>query len=138
MVAVKGCLHGMGYDWEFQLSEGGFQVSGGSGLGAGEDQLARESQAMNSCMTAVDPARLAPPTLSEVQLRSLYEYALSQTLCMRDAGYPVADPPPFEVYVDTGGHWEPYDYLVQEGISFAHEDLVRCRAVEERPAFLDQ
>lgn len=57
---------------------------------------------------------------------------------MRQAGYPVSDPPPFQVWVDSDRAFDPFADLRARGIDFDHADLVRCQAVPERPTFLDE
>ncbi len=86
-----------------------------------------------------DPARLQPPPpLTADQLRELYRYVVAQTECMRQAGYPVSDPPPFQVWVDSDRAFDPYSDLRARGIDFDHADLLRCQALPERPKFLDE
>ncbi|GIW20363.1 MAG: hypothetical protein KatS3mg065_0659 [Chloroflexota bacterium] len=99
-------------------------------------KLRAESRA---CVEAVDPARLLPPPpLTSEQLLAFYRYVVAETDCMRQAGYPVSDPPPFQVWVDSDRAFDPFADLRTRGIDFDHADLVRCQAVPERPTFLDE
>lgn len=48
------------------------------------------------------------------------------------------DPPPEQVFVDSGGAWDP-TVQTQEasGRPVSIEDQQRCEQLEERPAFMD-
>lgn len=130
MLGVVACLQDKGYDTRLD-DEGGMSFDG-----------VMDTQALTAdiraCREAVDPARLLPPPpLTASQWEEMYRYLIAQVTCMRDAGYPVSDPPPFQVYVDTDRAFDPYGDLRQRGVDFSHADLLRCQHVDERPDFLD-
>jgi hypothetical protein len=91
------------------------------------------------CTESIDPARLQPPPkLTDTMLEAWYRYVVAQTECMRAAGYPVSDPPPLQVFVDSeGAAFDPYGDLRLRGIEFSHADLIRCQDVAEKPDFFD-
>ncbi len=129
--------------WAACLQEKGYQArvdDQGSGVMIdGVTDYAKASADSRACVEAVDPARLQPPPpLTADQLRELYRYVVAQTECMRQAGYPVSDPPPFQVWVDSDRAFDPYSDLRARGIDFDHADLLRCQALPERPKFLDE
>lgn len=138
MLALKACLQAKGYDWEFRQEGSGFSISGGSGLDASPEQQERERVDTQACVAKVDPARLIPPQLTASQLEEMYRYMLAQTACMRDAGYPVSDPPPLEVYLDTDRAFDPFGDLSERGIPFSQADLERCQMAGDVPGFLQQ
>jgi hypothetical protein len=124
------CLQDKGYAAR-ATGDGGVQIDGATD----RQRVQADSRA---CKEAMDPARLLPPPpLTASQLEAMYRYVVAQTECMREAGYPVTDPPPFEVYVDTNRAFDPYGDLRQRGVHFTPEDLYRCQRVDERPDFVD-
>lgn len=132
LLAVTACLQDKGYTVHVDDTGSGVVFDGST------DPAATTADT-RACVEAVDPARLQPPPpLTADQLLELYRYVVAQTECMRNAGYPVSDPPPFQVWVDSGQAFDPYIDLRNRGIDFDHADLVRCQAVEERPTFLDR
>jgi hypothetical protein len=130
LVAMAACLQEKGYN--ARVEEGGLRVGG-----AYDRETSKAD--FRACEERIDPARLLPPLpLTRSQLEALYRYVVAQTECMREAGYPVSDPPPLQVFVDSeGSAFDPYGDLRQRGIDFSHEDLLRCQDVEGRPGFLD-
>lgn len=132
LLAVTACLQDKGYQAHVDDQGGGVVIDGST-------DPAATSADTRACVEAVDPARLQPPPpLTADQLLELYRYVVAQAECMRKAGYPVSDPPPFQVWVDSGQAFDPYIDLRNRGVDFDHADLVRCQAVDERPTFLDQ
>lgn len=129
-LGLLACIRDKGYNALLD-SEGGMSFDGvtdGQALTAD----------LRACQESMDPARLEPPPpLTAAQFEEMYRYLVAQVACMRDAGYPVSDPPPFQVYVDTDRAWDLYGDLRQRGVDFSHEDLIRCQRVDERPDFLD-
>lgn len=131
LLAVAACLQEKGYPARV-TEDGGIGVEGDFD----PSKLRAENRA---CVEAVDPARLLPPPpLTSEQLLAFYRYVVAETDCMRQAGYPVSDPPPFQVWVDSDRAFDPFGDLRARGIDFDHADLVRCEAVPERPTFLDE
>jgi hypothetical protein len=129
-LGVVACLQDKGYDPHLD-AEGGISFDGVM------DQKALQADS-RACQESMDPARLLPPPpLTASQLQEMYGYLIAQVRCMRDAGYPVSEPPPFQVYVDTNMAFDPYGDLRQRGLNFSHADLLRCQHVPERPDFLD-
>lgn len=129
LVALAACMQDKGYN--ARVDEGGLLI---------EREHDGEAVApdIRACKGSIDPARLEPPPpLTASQLEAMYRYVVAQTECMRAAGYPVSDPPPLQVYVDSDQAFDPYSDLRLRGIDFSHADLLRCQDVEERPDFLD-
>ena len=134
LLQMKSCLEDHGFS--VTLTEDG-GISFGE-LGSRE-RLDAALAARSACVKAVDPARLEPPpALSESQLTALYEYVVAENGCLRDLGYAVGEPPPEQVFIDTTGGWDPFGYLAEQGTPPATDDVLRCRAVPNRPSFLDQ
>ena len=75
----------------------------------------------------LDPG--APRSLTEDQLRSLYEGYLDVATCLAELGYGVFEPPSVEAFVDSGSAvWSPWDAIVE------HVDEAEWeRIVEECP-----
>jgi hypothetical protein len=91
-----------------------------------------------ACTLQIDPRRLQPPPpKTRTQLEAMYRYVIAQTECMRQAGYPVSNPPPLDAYIDAGAVHDLYGDLVRRGIDFTHEELLECQHVSERPEFFD-
>lgn len=130
LIALAACMREQGYD--AKVEEGGLFVGGVFDRG-------RAMADQRTCQEQIDPARLQPPPKkTRAQFEAMYRYVVAQTECMREAGYPVSDPPPLQVYVDSEGTaFDPYGDLRLRGIGFSHEDLIRCQGVEERPDFFD-
>ena len=130
LVATAACLQEKGYN--ARVEEGGIRVEGAYDRDTSKADL-------RACEERIDPARLQPPPeKTRAQLEAMYRFVVAQTECMREAGYPVSDPPPLQVYVDSeGSAFDPYGDLRLRGIGFSHEDLIRCQGVEERPDFFD-
>lgn len=130
---TKTCVEEQGFPVTIDIEERSFSFD------LGTDARARQArEALRECQQEIDPRRLEPPApLTDEQFASWYDYVLSQTACLRDAGYPVGDPPPEQVFIDSEAEWDPYEELALRGAPPSQEDLERCRAVEERPAFLD-
>lgn len=129
-LSVLSCIQDKGYMARLG-EEGAFMIDGVTDAQA-------VSADLRACKEAIDPARLEPPPpLTATQLEQMYRYLIAQVACMRDAGYPASDPPPFQVYVDTDRAFDPYGDLRQRGVEFSHADLIRCQHVDERPDFLD-
>jgi hypothetical protein len=130
LITLAACMREQGYN--ATVDEGGLLVDGVFD----RDRAMADQRA---CQEQIDPARLQPPPKkTRAQLEAMYRYVVAQTVCMREAGYPVSDPPPLQVYVDSeGAAFDPYGDLRLRGIGFSHEDLIRCQGVEERPDFFD-
>lgn len=134
LLLVKACIEDRGFSVVLR-DDGGFDFGE---LGSRE-RLEAARAASRECIGEVDPARLEPPPpLTAAQLSAMYAYAVAQTECMRSAGYLVRDPPPKEVFIDTGGQWDPYVDLAQQDLPPLPEDVVRCQNIAEKPPFLDQ
>lgn len=89
-----------------------------------------------ACTESIDPVRLEQRVpLTRGQLEQLFDYVNAQVDCMRQAGYPAADPPPLQVFIDSAGAWEPYSDLRERGIDFSAEDLASCQNIPELPDF---
>lgn len=132
VLAWAACLQEKGYRARVDDQGSGVMIDGAT-------DPAKASADSRACIEAVDPARLQPPPpLTSDQLRELYRYVVAQTECMRQAGYPVSEPPPFQVYVDSDRAFDPYSDLRARGMDFDEGDRLRCQAVEERPRFLDE
>jgi hypothetical protein len=132
MAALVGCMQEKGYSARLVDQGEGMQIYGATNrLKAKADQEA--------CTLQLDPRRLEPPPpRTRAQWEASYRYLIAQTECMREAGYPVSSPPPLDEYVAShGAAFDPYGDLVQRGIHFSHEDLLRCQHVRERPGFYD-
>ena len=130
MLGVVACLQDKGYNTRLD-DEGGMAFDGVA------DAQALQAD-IRACQEAMDPARLLPPPpMTAIQFEEMYRYLIAQVACMRDAGYPVSDPPPFQVYVDTDRAFDPYGDLRQRGLDFSHADRLLCQHVDERPDFLD-
>jgi hypothetical protein len=129
-LGVVACLQSKGYNAHL-TDDGGIAVDNATDPQAAQaDDLA--------CRESLDPARQQPPPpLTASQWQEMYQYLIAQVACMRDAGYQVSDPPPFQVYVDTDRAFDPYGDVRQRGVDFSHADLIRCQHVDERPDFLD-
>lgn len=134
LLLVRECIEDHGF--EVTLGpDGGFNFAE---LGS-RDRLDEARRLSQTCIEQVDPARIEPPPpLTEAQLAEMYEYAIAQAECMREAGYPVGPPPPVQVYVDTEGAWDPYVDLAERGMPPAVEDVVACQNIEEQPEFLEE
>jgi len=131
LLAVAACLQDKGYPAQV-TADGGIAVDGNFD----PSRLRADNRA---CIEAVDPARLLPPApLTRDQLLEFYRYVVAETECMRQAGYAVSDPPPFQVWVDSDRAFDPFGDLRARGIDFDHADFVRRQAVPERPKFLDE
>lgn len=132
MLAVVACLQEKGYRARIDDSGSGilFETPVDPSMASADSR---------ACAEAIDPARLEPPPpLTAEQAEQLYRYVVAQTECMRRLGYPVSEPPPFQVFVDSDAAFDPYVDLRTRGIDFDHADLLRCQSVPERPKFLDQ
>jgi hypothetical protein len=137
MLSLKECTEAKGYGWRFDRQGDGFSISGQSGLAVSEEQRQREQEDLRACIAAIDPARLEPPPrLTPVQYEQMYRYVLAQTECLRAAGYPVSDPPPLDVYVDSDRAFDPYVDLRDRGVSVSDDDVVRCQSDTNLPDFM--
>jgi hypothetical protein len=130
---TKACVEEAGYPVEMDIEEQSFEFSLGS------DELARQADVeLKRCMREIDPRRLLPPPpLTADQLGSWYTYLKAQVACLSDAGYPVGSPPPEQVFIDSEGDWDPYQDMIEAGITVRPEHVQQCQQVDERPAFFD-
>lgn len=134
LLQMKGCLEDHGFS--VTLTEDGGMSFGELGS---RERLDEAVAARNACAEALDPERLnPPPPLTEPQLAALYDYVVAENGCLRELGYAVGEPPPEQVFVDTTGAWDPFSYLAEQGTPPTTEDVIRCRAVPDRPSFLDR
>jgi hypothetical protein len=133
-LAVKACLQDRGFAVEIDVDQGAIITNEST------DERAREAAAATKeCQKAIDPKRLEPPPKPDVdELRAWYAYVVAQVQCYRAAGYAVPDPPPEQVFIDSGGLWDPAGKLLETtGQAIPPDPVHRCQAVPERPSFFD-
>lgn len=134
LLRAKACVEDKGFPVTLDLADAGFKFS------LGTNERARQANAaLRECMIDIDPLRLgAPPPIPADQLRAWYEYRLRQADCLRDAGYPPPETPPEQVFVDTAGSWDPFQALLDAGMSPSQDDMARCQQlIDGRPGFLN-
>lgn len=131
-LGVKACLAAQGFTVALDLGQNSITFQGP------DAQIQQEAAAQTKCAQTVDPARVSVHSKpSEPQLKALYVFRVDTAACLRDAGYPVPDAPPEQVFIDSGGDWDPLTPLHDAGIRPKPEDRVRCEGVPSRPAFLN-
>lgn len=104
------------------------------------DQRAREATAaLNECGASIDSRRQQPPPkATEAELRLWYGYVLAQLRCLQAAGYTTPEAPPEQVFIDSGGYWDPTAKTQEaSGRTVSINDQRRCEQIQERPAFMD-
>jgi hypothetical protein len=71
-------------------------------------------------------------------LRELYRWNLAKAACFEEAGVPVRQAPPEQVYVDSKGEWYAEQAIDEDpNLAVSRAVLDRCARVEGRPAFVD-
>lgn len=133
-LGVKACLEDKGFAVDLDIPEGGITTHETTDEGARNSAVA-----IHECEIAMDPRRLLPPPRpSDEQMQAWYGYAVAQLACLRAAGYATPDPPPEQVFIDSGGDWDPTKATMDfGGTTVKFEDQRRCEQIKERPDFFD-
>lgn len=131
-VQLKACLADRGFDVDIDPYD--FHLSGNVGSEARVKEL---QVSVRECRDTIDPSRNdPPPPLTEAQVRALYHYYVAQAACLVAAGYPASSAPPEQVFVDSGGQWDPH-MGPEEPLDIPETVTRTCDQVEGRPNFLD-
>lgn len=103
------------------MADAGFEIEiledGGISSQVAPEQIGVRDDAMNRC--ADDLGFAEPPApLTDDQLTALYDSYVEVAECMADSGYPTAEPPSKQTFVDSGAQdWHPYDAVPVGSVS---------------------
>jgi len=84
----------------------------GDGFSFGEvppEQSAVAMEVVEACEKALKLPAYEPAGRAE--LEEIYAYMVALASCLETQGHSVSDPPSVEVFVDSHGSWNPYDYV---------------------------
>ena len=94
------------------LVEAGFAaevVDGAVETRYSNDQREAFVSTSSGCEKELTERGIIPPeeTLTEPQLRLLYDLFVTQNICLAEAGFDVSEPPSLDAFVSSGGYWTP-------------------------------
>ena len=129
---IKACLAGKGIGVAIDIGTGSISFRGP------EAQSERARVEMEGCARAIDPSRLEPArSPTPAQYHAWYAFVVEEAACLREAGYPVGAAPPEQVFVDSGGAWDPLTALFGAGGQIPEPVRRACEHVPSRPGFFD-
>jgi len=103
------------------MSDAGFEIEimkdGGIASQVAPEQIEVRDAAMSRCADELGFS-VPPAPLTDDQLAAIYDRYTDVADCMAAAGYPTAEPPSEQTFIDSGGQgWHPYDAVPVGSVS---------------------